>query len=157
MKEGEFLELTDTHFDIYKKYVKHFLQLLGLSGWEYSFKFEDSESSLGYVAHNGNGRCCYFYLNTMWTTPPCNSMLKRVALRACLELLLIGMKRFCYSRSLDEDGLERESANVVRTLENLFLGEKELLDDGMEYDWIDKNCSDKIGFGLKEEGVDDEA
>jgi len=143
MKDDDFVELTTKHFEKYKKYVEEYLLLLGLKGWEVVYRFEKDDDALGSISYNSNGRVCIFYLSTSWNTPPCDSHIKRTAFHECLELLLQEIRRFCYARNFNEEDLEKETHTVIRALENLVFGSRELDDEGKEYEWLAKNCTEE--------------
>ena len=153
MKDGEEVMLTLKHFEAYKKYVRKYIMELGLVGWEYGFKFEYSDCSLGSIEYYSDGRCCHFCMSTTWNIPPIDSMIERVAFHECLELLLQELKRFCFSRNFTDTDLEKEVHTVIRSLEHLFFGERELIDEDAEYKWLESKGVD-MGFGLKEESID---
>lgn len=151
MKDGEEVALTNEHFESYKKYVRKYLKKLGLLGWDYSFRFEPSDVSLASIEYYTDGRVCYFYLSSNWNIPPCDSMIERVAFHECLELLMQEVKRFCFSRNFNETDLEKEVHSIIRALENLFFGEKELNDEDSQYKWLESRCHEEIGFDLDED------
>jgi len=155
MKDGEEVTLTLEHFEAYKKYVRKYIKELGLAGWDYGFRFEQSDNSLATVEYYSDGRCCHFYLSTNWNIPPVDSMIERVAFHECLELLLQELKRFCFSRNFTDIDLEKEVHTVIRSLENLFFGERELIDEDAEYKWLESKGAN-VGFDLKEKPIDEQ-
>jgi hypothetical protein len=150
MREGEEIELTKVHYETYKKYVKHYLTVMGLVGWDYSFVFEESKISLASVAYGCEGRIARFYLSNVWSTPPCDSMLERVAFHEVHELLLAELVRAATRRTFNEDDFEKEIHSVIRTMENLIFGERELNCEEAEYEWLEENCRDGVDEELDE-------
>lgn len=112
-------ELTQKHFETFKRQFLHWKEYLNLSDWETTFEFEDVEDCRAMVMSAAfEHRTAVVVLSKTWDIAPSPVNLKRTALHECLELLLLRFAFPAMERGTTEEQINEETHRIIRCLEN---------------------------------------
>lgn len=113
---------TKAHFEIFKAECRRWLDYFGLKGWDVFFEHdnpENGESCFASCFYRLLGRNATFFLSKDWGhNEVTEQQVRRSAFHEVCELLLSRMKVLARSRFINEDEIEEEIHNLIRTFEN---------------------------------------
>jgi len=111
---------TKADFELFKKEVQKWIDILGLRDWEVHFTqsgFENDDRAGIHV--NLNGRIARIGLNKNQTSDFNDLDIRKWAFHEVCELLLGPLSVNARSRYINEDELEQSEHYIIRTLENI--------------------------------------
>lgn len=115
---------TKKQFRLFEKECRKWLDKLGLKDWFVEVHHADLEhgGTIGRCEWHSTNRCATLLFNLKLDENPSDWVIRRFALHECLELLLSGCTGEMW-KAAPNDIVERETHKVIRTLENLLLGD----------------------------------
>ena len=115
---------TKKHFKLFEKECRKWLGKLGLKDWCVRILHDDlgSEEILAQCLWKTEQRIANLLLNKVVATSKGVCEIKRAALHECLELLLCGCTD-AMRKAITDGIVDRETHKVIRTLENVLMGD----------------------------------
>lgn len=111
--------LKEKHFKIFKDEFLHWIDVLGLKGWEFIFNHIELEDARAQIMPGQCGRVVIVLLNKTWDgQEPSDYELRRTGFHEALELFFSKITHLAHKRSVTEDDIEEENHNLIRILEN---------------------------------------
>jgi len=116
------MKTTKKDFEIFKKEVKKWQDILGLQGWEIVCVHggTDKENRAEYLTHI-TGRICTIYLADDWdgiADNKCDRAIKQTAFHEVVELSLQDLRNYA-QYYINEDLVDEATHKIVRMLENV--------------------------------------
>lgn len=116
--------LSGKHLNIYKTYVREWIQVLGLVGWEFEVVWTD-EDVRGEVSYNLKARGASFKLGRVWYQVPTRENIRATALHECLHLLMAPFQAACEVHPHDGQYEKEETEHaIINSLTTLLMKKK---------------------------------
>ncbi|MBU1235046.1 MAG: hypothetical protein KKC77_19335 [Proteobacteria bacterium] len=111
---------TKAHFETFKKEAQDWVKVLGLIGWEITYKHEDMPNDLAVCRGNLGAMAADIVLGKDWDDEPITEdAIVNSAHHEVLELLLFEMAILAESRYCTGQQLETARHRVIQTLMNV--------------------------------------
>ncbi len=125
MGQDKLYKTTKKHFEIFKKEMLKWVNILGLTDWEWFFIHKSiTEDAQASVRYNREGRLATVALEPYWYIPVKTRELQRTAFHETIEVLLADYVLVAASRQYNPSEEETERHRIIRRLENSFFTKK---------------------------------
>ena len=110
---------TAKHFEIFKVECQKWIEIFGLKGWRFHYDHKKLDNAWARAIFNMNGRNATLQLNIEWGESVDIRDIKMSAFHEVCEVLFCRLKLIGESRYIQEDELQEEVHNLIRTFENV--------------------------------------
>lgn len=120
LTDSNFVELTDSDFELFKSHCESWLGFFGLFGWRVYYFFEECDGAYAEVRCDIIGRVASITLNKKVAKRDFDQhSLDRTAFHEVCEILFARVKSINNARYVADDEMEEEIHHLIRTLENV--------------------------------------
>lgn len=115
---------TKKHLEIYKKWVKYWMDEFKIGGWDVYFEIDKSDKeNIAGCKWNLKGKTCTFDISCGWgkVNPLSEKNIKESALHEVLHLAMANLVTLANRRYINQDQLEEAQEEAVFILSNYIL------------------------------------